>query len=172
MSLGLESNRVVLLRAHAEWAREFAEESRRISEALHPHILAIEHVGSTAVPDVPAKPVLDIMIGVGNFEQASVCVVPMERLGYEYRGEHGIARRHYFVKGSPRTHHVHMVEMDAEGWRTTIGFRDALLAQPGLARQYAEAKLRLAGIHANDRDGYQQAKGRVIEQILEAYTAR
>jgi GrpB-like predicted nucleotidyltransferase (UPF0157 family) len=71
------------------------------------HTLEVQHVGSTAIPGVSAKPVLDVLVGVAGFDEAVCALRP---LGYCYRGEHGIPRRHYFVKGDPRTHHLHMVE--------------------------------------------------------------
>lgn len=166
MSLGLESGRVALSYAHQAWAEAFTHERKTILEALSGHATVVEHVGSTAIPGVPAKPILDILVGVLSFENARVCVGPMESLGYEYRGEYGISRRHYFVKGSPRTHHVHMLEVDGETWSSMIAFRDALLADADVAREYVEAKIRLAAAHGEDRTGYQQAKDQVVERIL------
>jgi GrpB-like predicted nucleotidyltransferase (UPF0157 family) len=90
----------------------------------------------------------------------------MESLGYEFRGEFGIVGRHYFVRGKPRSHHVHMVERTSEMWAITIKFRDALRADAELAREYAERKSVLAAIHAEDRDAYQAAKDRVVEELL------
>jgi GrpB-like predicted nucleotidyltransferase (UPF0157 family) len=126
----------------------------------------IEHVGSTSIPGVPAKPILDILIGVDDFEAAMAYVPRMESLGYEFRGENGIPRRHYFVKGKPRTHHVHMVERNGELYTITLGFRDALRAAPHLAQEYAERKSVLATQHANDRSAYQAAKDLVVEKLL------
>lgn len=105
----------MLGREHAAWAEEFAREREDILRVLARHATVVEHVGSTAVPGMPAKPILDILVGVPNFEKARVCVGPMESLGYEYRGENGIPGRHYFVKGKPRTHHVHMHEVGGRG---------------------------------------------------------
>ena len=90
----------------------------------------------------------------------------MEGLGYDYRGENGIPRRHYFVKGDPRTHHVHMVEKDSRDWRITVVFRDFLKSHPEAADKYADAKMCLATKYAHDRGAYQQAKDEVVERIL------
>lgn len=171
MTLGLEPGQVRLLQEHRAWTNEFSKERQRILDVLRPYILGVEHVGSTALPGVPAKPVLDIVIEVRSFEQASACIAPMEFLGYEHRGEYGIPRRHYFVKGDPRSHHVHMLEMGGETWRNMLGFRDALLARPRLARRYADAKLSLAAAHQGDRAAYQQMKNRVVDQILQTLSA-
>jgi GrpB-like predicted nucleotidyltransferase (UPF0157 family)/8-oxo-dGTP pyrophosphatase MutT (NUDIX family) len=171
MPLGLASNRVDLFEDHAAWSHDFSQESRRIAEALHPHILGIEHVGSTAIPGVPAKPILDLLIEVHDFDEARVCIAPLQSLGYEYRGEFGIPRRHYFVRGSPRTHHVHMLEIGTEPWRTTLGFRDALRARPELAVEYRDAKLGLVARYTNERAAYQQAKDQVVARILHKISA-
>lgn len=166
MTLGLASGHVSLARAHVAWAAAFAEEKAGILAAAGQHVVAVEHVGSTAVPNLPAKPILDILVGVRDFEEARVCVAAMEALGYTYRGEHGIPRRHYFVKGEPRTHHLHMVEVRSETWRSTLRFRDLLRRRPDLARDYARAKERLATLHPRDRQSYQREKDKVIDAIL------
>lgn len=167
MTLGLHSGRLALAEHHLAWAREFQHERARIEAALGPHLTAIEHIGSTAIPGLPAKPILDLQLGVLNFEQACVCIAPLQSLGYEYRGEYGIARRHYFVKGDPRTHHAHMLEVSSENWAKALAFRDALLARPDLVQIYRDAKI--AMIAAGDRAAYQDAKGPVIERILEMF---
>ena len=119
--------------------------------ALGDLVLDIQHVGSTALQSILAKPIIDIGIAVRNFDAAVVCVEPMQRLGYEYRGEAGIAKRHYFVKGRPRTHHVHMVEIDSEEWRSLVLFRDYLLDHPLVATQYEALKRTLAARYATER---------------------
>jgi GrpB-like predicted nucleotidyltransferase (UPF0157 family) len=166
MVLGLPSGEVWLLDAHKAWAVEFALEKARIINAVSNHILEIQHVGSTAIPGVPAKPVLDILVGVEDFDEASVCVGPLERIGYCYRHEHGIPRRHYFVKGDPRTHHLHMVERDSHHWTTTVTFKEFLARDSESARAYAEAKRSLAAKYSRDREAYQREKDKVVERLL------
>jgi GrpB-like predicted nucleotidyltransferase (UPF0157 family) len=166
MVLGLASGTVSLSRAHDAWAAAYERERVRIVAAIGEHLLDVQHVGSTSIPGVPAKPILDILVGVRDFDEANACVGPMVALGYLYRGENGIARRHYFVKGDPRTHHVHMVEVQSEGWRATLRFRDLLRRNPPLAREYALAKERLALLHSRDRQAYQRGKDEIVERIL------
>jgi len=167
MVLGMTGDEICLLTAHEVWAEQYALEKARIIEAIGAYVLDIQHVGSTSISSVPAKPIIDILIGVEDFEGASVCIVPMEGIGYVYRGEYGIPHRHYFVKGDPRTHHVHMVEKDSENWRITVLFRDLLRSHPDVAREYAEAKVRLAEQYREDRASYQRAKDKVVEGILD-----
>ena len=163
---GLASGEVSLTRAHDAWSIAYERERVRIVAALGEHLLDIQHVGSTSIPNVPAKPILDILVGVRDFDEATACVVPMIAIGYTYRGENGIPRRHYFVKGNPRTHHVHMVEVGSDTWRVTLRFRDLLRMSPGLASEYAREKERLALLHAGNREVYQREKDTVVESIL------
>jgi len=164
--LGLPAGEVRLLAAHEAWAHEFELERTRIVDAVGDRILEIQHVGSTAIPGVPAKPVLDILVGVEDFEEASPCVAPLENIGYRYRHEHGIPRRHYFVKGAPRTHHLHMVERGSNHWAITMAFRDFLRQDSAWAREYAEAKRSLAAKYSRDREAYQREKDKVVERLL------
>ena len=141
-------------------------EKERIVDAIGAHIVDVEHVGSTAIAGVPAKPVLDILVGVEDFDEAVVCVTPLAAIGYCYRAEHGIARRHYFVKGVLRTHHLHMVERDSQHWRITVCFRDFLNEHSKFARSYADAKRSLAARYARDKAAYQREKDTVVENLL------
>jgi GrpB-like predicted nucleotidyltransferase (UPF0157 family) len=166
MVLGLPTGEVRLLDAHKAWADAFQLEKVLIINAVGDHILEIQHVGSTAMPGVPAKPVLDILVGVEDFDEASVCVAALENIGYCYRHEYGIPRRHYFVKGDPRTHHLHMVERDSNHWTLTMAFRDFLNRDSESASAYAEAKRSLAATYSRDRRAYQREKDKVVERLL------
>lgn len=173
MIIGLEKGIVKLLPHNPEWAALFKKEKARIEAAVGPHIIDIQHVGSTAVPDIPAKPIIDIGVAVRNFEKAAVCIDPIVQLGYDYRGENGIARRHYFRKviqncpGSPRTHHLHMNEIDGPDWQNQILFRDYLRQHPETAAEYARLKTNLARRYPTDRDAYLEGKASFIETVLQ-----
>lgn len=167
MILGLQAGQVLLFEAHETWAVEFALEKSRIIDAIGEHVLDVQHIGSTAIPGVPAKPVLDILVGVGDFDEARTCVASLEKIGYCDRHEHGIPRRHYFVKGDPRTHHLHMVERDGEHWRTIVEFRDFLRGHPRSARAYAEAKRNLARTYSLDKGAYQREKDEIVQRLLQ-----
>ena len=119
--LGLERDKVVLTPYQDAWVHLFNEEKRRL-EVIGRGVLEVQHAGSTSILGMKAKPVLDIGVAVESFEEASALVPLVEELGYTYRGEHGIPRRHYFVKGSPenRTHHIHMLEGRSEDWRVLL----------------------------------------------------
>src|SRR5690242_11674741 len=118
--LGLSSGMVRVCPYQAEWAQLYDAEAERIRAAIGPFILDIQHIGSTSVPGLAAKPILDIGIAVADFDEARRCVQPLVAVGYEYRGENGVPRRHYFNLGAPRTHHVHMNEVTSADWQQTI----------------------------------------------------
>ncbi len=164
--IGLERGVVKLAPYAAEWRRLFEQEKALLQAAVGPYVLDIQHVGSTAIPGMTAKPIIDIGIAVTSFEEASVCIQPIEELGYEYRGEQGIARRHLFAKGNPRTHHVHMLEIDSRDWENHVLFRDYLIQHPELAEEYAALKAELAGRYASDREAYLEGKAPFIERVL------
>ncbi|MXY98961.1 MAG: GrpB family protein, partial [Gemmatimonadetes bacterium] len=127
----------------------------------------IQHVGSTAIVGMPAKPILDIAIAVDDFEKARVCIAPLASLGYTFKGENGIPRRHYFTKGEPCTHHIHMVEATCEEWAKLILFRDCLRSDRSVAAAYAKMKTSLADRLDGDRVAYQNAKADFIEKVLQ-----
>ena len=154
-----------------EWQRFFQAEATRIQTAIGSDILDIQHIGSTSVPGLAAKPIVDIGIAVANFEEAARCVQPLVALGYRYLGENGIPRRHYFIRGEPRIFNVHMNERQSADWRQTIRFRDYLRAHPAVAATYAELKLRLAQQFATDFPAYRAGKDGFIKQVLQAALA-
>jgi len=167
--LGLPSGTVRVCPYTPEWRQAFLEEQARLHACLGVYVLDIQHVGSTSIPGMIAKPILDIAIAVANFEEAARCIQPIEQLGYRFRGENGIPRRHYFTKGEPRTHHVHMVEIQSENWAITIAFRDQLRQNSDLADKYAALKLRLAEQFPSDRLAYQDGKVEFIQQVVREY---
>jgi GrpB-like predicted nucleotidyltransferase (UPF0157 family) len=165
--IGLPAGTVMLVPYTSEWERLFELEKALLEAAIGPYVHDIQHVGSTAIPGMVAKPIIDIGIAVASFEAAKVCISPIEQLGYEYKGEFGIPRRHYFVKGSPRTHHIHMNEISGPDWENQVLFRDYLIDHPGVAREYSALKTELAGQYPADRERYLAGKAPFIEQVLD-----
>lgn len=151
------------------WPARFAVAATALREALGGDAVAIEHVGSTAVPGLAGKPVLDIAIAVGDERAAERSVAPLVSLGYRYRGHNGAdVRRHYFVQDvdGMRTTQVHLYILPARGWDVTLQFRDALRAAPQLAAAYAAEKFRVAHAVSWDKAAYAEAKGGFIERVL------
>jgi GrpB-like predicted nucleotidyltransferase (UPF0157 family) len=164
--IGLKRGRVELLPHNEEWHRLFADEKARILDAVGDGTLAIEHIGSTAVCGISAKPILDILIGMPDFDPELPFVNYLESIGYEYKGENGIPERHYFGKGEPRTVHLNVVRFAGEFWLKHIAFRDHLNQNPDAAREYEELKRLLAERFQNDREAYTTGKAEFIQKIL------
>ncbi|MGB6836379.1 MAG: GrpB family protein [Dehalococcoidia bacterium] len=158
---------VLVVKYDPEWPRRYEEERARIITALGGLIAGIEHVGSTAVPGLGGKPVIDIMIGVARFEDGERCVAPLEGLGYEYRGEAGIPGRLFFRKGQPRTHQVHLVEQGRDFWEDHLLFRDFLRVHTEIAEDYYNLKKELAAKFRTDREVYADAKTPFIQAVLD-----
>lgn len=163
---GLTAGTVEVHPYSAEWPLLFEAEASRIRSAIGADILDIQHIGSTSVPGLAAKPIIDIGIAVRDFEEAACCVEPLVALGYRYRGELGIPRRHYFQRGEPRMYQVHMNERTSADWRQTMAFRDYLRAHPEAAAEYAELKMHLALQFPTDLPAYSAGKDAFIKQLL------
>jgi GrpB-like predicted nucleotidyltransferase (UPF0157 family) len=166
MSIGLKKGVVKLAPYSSEWPKLFEEEEKLLRGLIGKYVIDIQHIGSTSIPGMTAKPILDIGIAIARFQEGKRCVKPIESLGYEYKGENGIPGRHYFAKGDPRTHHLHMLELDSEEWRKHIIFRDFLRENKEMAREYARLKRDLAEKFRNDRLSYTEGKSDFVAEIL------
>lgn len=168
--LGLSPQRVEVHVYHPDWPAAFAAESARLAAALSgagQPFFRLEHIGSTAVPGLAAKPVLDLMGGVTDFAALAGWVALLKKLGYTYKGEFGIPERHFFVLGEQTTHHLHLVAEDSRFWRDHLAFRDALRADPALSDAYAELKRELAVRYRDDRAAYSEGKSDFIAAAIQ-----
>jgi GrpB-like predicted nucleotidyltransferase (UPF0157 family) len=160
---------VVIVDYDPQWPIRYQEEKGRILEAIGRVIVAIEHIGSTAVPGLGAKPIIDIMVAVSHLADAEECIEPLQGMGYEYapKLEVSMPQRRYFDKGPPggRTHHLHMVELASEFWQRHLLFRDFLRDHPQVAREYDQLKRELAARYGSDRVGYTEAKTPFIRSV-------
>lgn len=163
---------IVICEYDAEWPRRYAIAATEVRATLAPWIVQIEHIGSTAVPGLPAKPVIDIMIGVRSLAASAEIVPAVETFGYEYVPdfEEVFPFRRYFRRwdgdGRCRTHQIHLVERDnLEWWSRHINFRDWLRAHDDDRDAYAELKRSLAATFRNDRIGYTDAKQEFVRAI-------
>ncbi len=164
--LGLERGTVRLVPHIEQWHDLFAEEKDLLRAAIGEYVLGIEHVGSTAICELSAKPIIDIAVAVREIADVEKCVMPLAHIGYEYRGEQGIAGRHFFGKGEPRTHHLHMVELSSDFWRSHLLFRDYLRQHSDVAQEYGRLKRELAREYKDNREAYTNGKAAFIEQVL------
>lgn len=150
------------------WPTLFEQERSRIENTLGAFASVIEHVGSTAVPGLPSKPIIDLLVGVPSLEEARQrCIGPLEALGYIYMPEYGswLPGELFFRKGPPGpwTHHVHLMEPSDPRWETRLVFRDYLRAHPQAARAYADIKRALASSSHDDIEAYRTGKTRFVE---------
>ncbi|MBS0621894.1 MAG: GrpB family protein [Verrucomicrobia bacterium] len=139
-----------------KWPQLFASEALLIQQALGPNCISIHHIGSTAVPGLAAKPVIDIMPVVSSIEEVNEA--GMIAVGYEAKGEFGMPFRRYFQKGNPRTHHVHIFEQDNPEIERHLKFRNWMRTHEEDRNAYAKIKSDLAHQHPNDREAYCLAK--------------
>jgi GrpB-like predicted nucleotidyltransferase (UPF0157 family) len=153
----------------ASWPRRFEEERDALARAIRGWIVgAIEHVGSTAVPGLAAKPVIDIMAGVKDLDSSRPAIPALEAIGYCY-APYRPDDEHWFCKPSPayRTHHLHLIPYGGPSWLRTLAFRDHLRAHPEAAAEYAELKRKLARQYRLDREKYTDEKGPFIARIVD-----
>lgn len=146
---------IVVQRHQANWRADFEREQADIERALDSIVIAVHHIGSTAVPGLVAKPVIDILLEVSSLPGLDAQESRLEQLGYEIMGEFGIPRRRYFRKGSDaRTHHIHAFRRGDAHVLRHLAFRDYLMAHPEISESYGKLKLMLANECAYDNDGY------------------
>jgi GrpB-like predicted nucleotidyltransferase (UPF0157 family) len=164
---------VTIVEPNPDWPAMYERERRRIAGATGDWLVDIQHVGSTSVPGLGAKPVIDIMAGVRNLDDVTNIVEPLRRIGYEYvpPDVDDIPERRYFRRGWPRSHHLHVTEANSDFFRQHIAFRDYLRAHPDAARDYEKLKRRLAAEFGDDRLGYVNAKTEFIRGIEEKAAA-
>lgn len=159
----------VIIRPHdSAWLDKFVAESQLIMAAMGENVIAVHHIGSTAIPRILAKPVIDMLVVVTDINLVSMQSVGMEKLGYETMGEFGISGRRYFRKDDgqgTRTHHVHVFEQGNSHIERHLAFRDFLIFHPDWAAQYSELKRDLAAKHPNSMESYIEGKNGFIQQV-------
>lgn len=159
--------KVEVVEYNEQWAILFNEEARKISRILNGELVAIYHIGSTAVENLKAKPIIDIMPVVKDIAYVDGFSKEFEAIGYEVMGEYGIAGRRYFRKGSPiRTHHVHIfAESNLEDIERHLAVRDYLRTHPQEAFKYGELKSRLAILFPLDIKAYMDGKDAYVKGL-------
>ncbi|MBW4543251.1 MAG: GrpB family protein [Symplocastrum torsivum CPER-KK1] len=163
---------VEIVESDPYWSILFEQESTRILNALgSDKVIAIEHFGSTAVPGLAAKPIIDLMVGVHSLEAAQSLIPLLKALEYVYWRDDPRPGRMFFVKGMPpyglrRTHHVHVVEAYGEFWERLL-FHDYLRSHPEEAKRYEVLKRDLAVRFRTDREGYTKGKSAYIQIVME-----
>ena len=150
-----------------EWVGEFATEHRRISEALRTSFADLEHIGSTAVSGLAAKPIIDLMLGVNGYPPSPALLQEIERLGYESLGEAGVPGRLYFRLRSTVRANLHVVLKGGTHWLSNLALREYLRAHAGARERYAQAKLAAIEAGATSLLSYSAAKAEALSSLLQ-----
>lgn len=163
---------VVIVEYDPRWSLMFEEEAARVASVLSRDLVVrIDHIGSTAVPGLVAKPIIDLLVSVHSLVEAKqVAVSPLEKLGYVYWFDNPDPQRMFFVKGlpsnSPRTHHIHIVESDSILMERLL-CRDYLREHPDEALRYAQLKRDLAEQFPTDREAYTSGKTEYVQLVMQ-----
>ncbi len=145
-----------------DWQNDFLEEAAQLQRILEPALQALHHIGSTAIPGILAKPIIDMLAVARCLDAIDQCSSRLEALGYLPMGAFGIEGRRYFRKSDEagrRTHHLHVFEAGSPHIQRHLAFRDYLMAHPSKAAEYSALKARLKP------DSYQQAKGPLVARL-------
>lgn len=167
--LGLKRGKTKLLPHDPEWAKQFEREKKLLLETFGDKIIAIEHIGSTAIPGIPAKPIIDMNVATSSLDDIDEFIKRLPDLGYEYMPDRRFSDRQFFPKGSEssRTHHLNLVEITSEtGWKNPLIFRDYLRNNKEDRSAYARLKTSLAEKHKDNRYEYTERKSDFIREII------
>ena len=151
------------------WKGQFQAEADLIAGALGDIVVALHHIGSTAIPGIFAKPIIDVLLEVADLERLGRRSRALEGLGYEALGEYGIVGRRYFRKNNlsgVRTHHIHAFRSNNVEIERYLAFRDYMIEHPEEARRYGELKRELATQHSEDIEAYMDGKDAYIKEQL------
>jgi GrpB-like predicted nucleotidyltransferase (UPF0157 family) len=160
---------VVIVNYNPQWPTFYESETKLIRGVLGGRILAIEHIGSTAVPNLGGKNIVDIMAGVNSLKEAKQCLAPLKSIGYtEVIPQVDNADWYYCLEKSQQTpeYHLHLVRFGSERWKKHVTFRDFLRKNPKVAQEYYVLKKKLAAKYGTDRLGYTEAKTAFIESVI------
>ncbi|UQN07422.1 GrpB family protein [Deinococcus sp. QL22] len=168
MTLGLKRGTVALQPSSAEYPALFEEERARVRQALGALALDIQHVGSTSIPGLAGKPILDLAVGIQNTAQMDACISPLQAIGYTSFDDREGWGEYFFAKGDDeaRTHYIHLLPISHPKWAEYLLFRDVLRRQPDLRDKYNQIKAALAEAHGNNRRQYTAQKGIFVQRVL------
>ena len=149
-----------------DWSDKYERERVRLYPVVKDVAKGIEHIGSTSVPGMAAKPIIDIAVHLATVKQVPELLEPLARLDYAYEGEYGLPGRHFFTKGEPRAFHLHLVDDTTNHWQRWIVFRVLLRGDPKLCQAYQQLKCELARKYRFDRATYSESKSDFIDAAV------
>ncbi|NHJ49711.1 MAG: GrpB family protein [Asgard group archaeon] len=166
------SEQVIVEEYNPNWKSKYSKIREDILEKIGDFVVEIEHIGSTAIPGLASKPIIDVMIGTQSLEDADKCIPRIIEMNFEYVKEHEkvLPNRRFFrkpVKGlGQREYHIHMVVFNDEFWKRQLLFRDYLITHPKVLKAYEELKRKLALKFKDNRQAYSDGKDDFIQKIL------
>lgn len=161
---GLNLDELRLVPSDPAWPEKYQKECDRLSSI--PHVIAVEHIGSTVFPDIQSKPVIDIAVLVDTQPDHPLVRKSFAHLGYSHHGEYGLPGRIFYTYGEPPKFHVHVVTCGSTYWADWLTFRDFLLHHPEWRKQYEQVKLRIFDDCHGDRHTYTEMKSPFIMHVL------
>ena len=167
--MGLNKDKVELEEYTTRWHESYLEEEKVLKEVLKDILLEIEHVGSTSIPNLKSKPIVDIGIAVKDLKEVEKYAKKLEEVGYNFRYDNG-EKGEYLVRKGPednRTHYIHIVELNSEKWLNFVLFKRHLLNNPEVVTEYENLKVELSKKFSDDRKSYTKAKNEFIASIIE-----
>src|SRR5690625_1794580 len=165
--LGLPKGEVFLIPWTEDWERELILEKERIQNKIGNYTVAGHHIGSTSVKHLSAKPIIDIAIEIRDINKGAFCITSLKEIGYSYKGTQILPDRHYFSKGEPRTHQIHMYQRGNKYLLEQLRFRDYLRNHDEARIEYEQLKLKLSELNKNNKHQYAEAKTDFVKSILE-----
>ena len=166
-NIGLQKGTVKILQHQNSWLKNFEKEKGLVLSLKNKYIKGIEHVGSTSIAGMPAKPIIDINVGVDYFYNASKLIKGLSKIGYKFR----LKPRKFqwlFVKmnGNKETHYLKIIKYKGNYWNEYQNFKNILISNKKAFEQYKKLKLKLGDNHSDNRKEYTKKKSKLIKQIL------
>jgi len=166
--IGLKKGTVKLLPYNPKWKELFELEKNKLLNLDNDLIIDVQHIGSTAISGIPAKPIIDIVVGVKSLKEKDKIVKLIESVGFQYDPDSNFDGRLFFIKGTSttRTHHLSVVEYKGKLWNEYIVFINKIKNNPELAKEYCKLKTELAIKYRNNRNAYTDAKAKFIQNVI------
>lgn len=166
--MALQRGIVKLEEYNTNWTQEYLKEEQILKDVLKDRIIEIHHIGSTSIPGLKAKPIIDILIVIKSLEEIPDIESILTNYDYSNRGQQGIGDRFFFAKGpeEARSHYIHFVEPNSDTYYNQVYFKNYLIEHPEYIKQYCDLKSELAEKYADDRPKYTQGKNDFITSVI------
>ena len=166
--MALKRGIVELVNYDQTWQNDYKNEEKLLKKVLKDEIIEIHHIGSTSIPGLQAKPVIDILIVINDLKKIDKIEEKLKKYDYENRGQQGVEDRYFFAKGpeEARSHYIHFTEPNSATYYNQIYFKKYLLEHPEYIKKYCELKQELASKYANERPKYTKGKNEFITDVI------